>query len=328
MLTPQDIATLKQEILSSLHCSMPGIVESFDPLTQTASVRPALKRGSFLLPVIHNIPVFFPGSRTSGITWPVAAGDECLLIFADFDIDRWFSSGEAGEPDSARQHDLPDAFAFVGFRSRNNVLSSVSEDPSFFGMTDTGKKDIQSAVSDPSASGTSATFIATLSQNAQGVITPTKKTVRTMTAATADAAGTTGLVPAPAKGYQGRFLKGNATWAIPAVAEGGTGQTGTGSTTTIADIATAASGCEITTAQYAYWGKVAMVRLIVKKTAAVSSGTTTLCTLASGKRPKYNASGVWAWNKTVQITTGGNVQVNGAITANSSMTLIATFILA
>jgi hypothetical protein len=40
-----------------------------------------------------------------------------------------------------------------------------------------GKKNTQSAVSDPTASGTSLSFIDSITQNAQGVITPTKKTV-------------------------------------------------------------------------------------------------------------------------------------------------------
>ena len=78
-----------------------------------------------------------------------------------------------------------------------------------------GKKNTQSTVSDPAADGTSATFIATISQNAQGVITPTKKTVRTMGGASASANGSTGLVPAPGSGKQGSFLMGNGTWATP-----------------------------------------------------------------------------------------------------------------
>ena len=78
-----------------------------------------------------------------------------------------------------------------------------------------GKKNTQTAVSDPTADGTSATFIATISQNAQGVITPTKKTVRTMGAASSSAAGSTGLVPAPAKGDQGKYLRGDGTWQTP-----------------------------------------------------------------------------------------------------------------
>ena len=49
-LTPQEILALKQEISSALHCALPGTVESFDASTQTACVRPALKRkGSLLL---------------------------------------------------------------------------------------------------------------------------------------------------------------------------------------------------------------------------------------------------------------------------------------
>lgn len=73
----------------------------------------------------------------------------------------------------------------------------------------------QSAVADPSASGTSKTFIATISQDANGKITATKKTVSTMSAATASAAGSTGLVPAPGAGKQNSFLRGDGTWQTP-----------------------------------------------------------------------------------------------------------------
>lgn len=73
----------------------------------------------------------------------------------------------------------------------------------------------QTAKTDPTASGTSVTFIDTITQNANGEITATKKTVRTMGAATASAAGTTGLVPAPGSGKQGSFLRGDGTWVVP-----------------------------------------------------------------------------------------------------------------
>lgn len=36
-----------------------------------------------------------------------------------------------------------------------------------------------------------------------------------MSAATADAAGSAGLVPAPAAGAQGKFLRGDGTWQTP-----------------------------------------------------------------------------------------------------------------
>lgn len=289
-LTPRDIADLKRELASSMHCALPGKVESFDPETQTVAVQPVLKRGLFSLPVIRDVPVFFPGSKDKAVTWPVSAGDECLLIFADSDIDRWFDSGETEESSSARQHSLPDAFAFVGFRSRPNALQDLPDSVSFFGI-------------DPAP----ATH-----NHDDRYFTETEITTK--------------LSGKSDTGH--KHAAGDITSGTLALGRGGTGQTATGSTTTISDIATAASGCEITTAQYAYWGKVAMVRLVVKKSAAVSSGTTTLCTLASGKRPKYNAAGTCAWNKTAQITTGGNVQVNGAISAGASLTILGTFILA
>ena len=73
----------------------------------------------------------------------------------------------------------------------------------------------QTAKSDPTASGTGVTFIDTFSQNANGEVTATKKTVRTMGAATASAAGSTGLVPAPGSGKQGSYLRGDGTWVVP-----------------------------------------------------------------------------------------------------------------
>lgn len=73
----------------------------------------------------------------------------------------------------------------------------------------------QTAKTDPTASGTSVTFIDTITQNANGEMTATKKTVCTMGAATASAAGSTGLVPAPGSGKQGSFLRGDGTWVVP-----------------------------------------------------------------------------------------------------------------
>ena len=137
IMDPQDIAALKEEIQSSMHCALPGVVDSFDADTQTVSVRPMLKQKK-ALPLLRNVPVFFPGTRENAVTWQISAGDECLLVFADMDIDRWFETGEAEEPVSGRRHDLADAFAFVGFRSGPGALQAVSGDPSFFGMTEAG----------------------------------------------------------------------------------------------------------------------------------------------------------------------------------------------
>ena len=115
---PSGIRALKTEILSSLHCALPGIVEAFDPETVTASVRPGLKKQrngtgeACAMPLLQDVPVFMP------IPFEVNPGDACLLVFADCDIDAWFESGGAEVPRSGRQHSLSDAFAFIGFKPR------------------------------------------------------------------------------------------------------------------------------------------------------------------------------------------------------------------
>ena len=287
-LSPEEREALKQEVFSSLHCALPGTVVSFDPVTQTAEIQPAVKIGSRMFPVLPDVPVFFPGSRESAITWPVSAGDECLVILADVDIDAWFETGDSFVPRSARKHSLSDAFAFVGFRSLPNALPDFPDQPRVF----------------------------------DDAVPPHIHDDRYYTESETD----TKLAGKSDTGH--KHAAGDITSGTLALDRGGTGQTATGATTTISSIATAASGCEITTAQYAYWGKMAMIRLVVKKTAAVSSGTTTLCTMVSGKRPKYNAPAQWGWNNGAIVTTAGNVQVNGAISANASITIMATYILA
>ena len=120
-----DMQALKQEILESLHCALPGTVVSFDSETQTAVIRPAVKHrlasfraersgaegspSSVSLPLLRDVPVFMP------VPFDIHEGDACLVIFADRDIDAWYGTGEPSVPPSGRMHSLSDGFAFVGF---------------------------------------------------------------------------------------------------------------------------------------------------------------------------------------------------------------------
>ena len=123
----EEIKALKQDILSSLHCALPGTVVSFDAEAQMAVIQPALKRRAeqrdVPLPLLHDVPVFMP------ISFEITPGDACLVIFADCDIDAWFETGEAEVPASDRMHSLSDGFAFVGFRPRV-IPSPVEGSPS------------------------------------------------------------------------------------------------------------------------------------------------------------------------------------------------------
>jgi hypothetical protein len=60
------------------------------------------------------------------MTFPIAANDECLLVFASRCIDFWWQSGGVQAAVDARQHDLTDAFCIPGPYSQANPIGNVS----------------------------------------------------------------------------------------------------------------------------------------------------------------------------------------------------------
>ncbi|MDM4084851.1 Gp138 family membrane-puncturing spike protein [Klebsiella oxytoca] len=128
-------AQLAQAIMSAMRVSIPGIIQSFDPDAVTAVVQPAIKgvehdesgaEVSVSLPLLVDVPVVFPRGGGCTLTFPVTAGDECLVIFADRCIDFWWQSGGIQEPVDGRKHDLSDAFCIVGPQSQAKKISGIS----------------------------------------------------------------------------------------------------------------------------------------------------------------------------------------------------------
>ncbi len=69
------------------------------------------------MPIIQDCPLQFQGGGGVTATFPVNAGDECLLIFSARAIDLWFVNGGIQEQVEPRMHNLSDGFALVGVRS-------------------------------------------------------------------------------------------------------------------------------------------------------------------------------------------------------------------
>lgn len=119
--------------LKDLHTCLPGIIASFDPATQTASVQPAIKRifterGAVNLPLCVDVPVAFPGGGDFFLTFPVKPGDECILLFSERAIDNWHVSGGTQPPAEYRMHDLSDGIAIVGLNSQPKKLADLQTD--------------------------------------------------------------------------------------------------------------------------------------------------------------------------------------------------------
>jgi hypothetical protein len=120
---------LKNQVKAEMHCACPGRVESFDSANQTATVSLSVKkvmRGgiTFEYPTVQNCPVMFLTGGSSRITMPITAGDPCLLIFCDREIDTWWSTEVTSAPKHKRKHDFVDCIAIVGIKSQ---LSKVSD---------------------------------------------------------------------------------------------------------------------------------------------------------------------------------------------------------
>ncbi len=133
---------IKDDIMSSLHVAMPGIIVSFDADTQTAVVQTAIRRRvrhqkgvqHEADPLLLDVPVCFLGGGEHALTFPVTKGDECLVFFADHCIDAWFQSGGVQNQLMPRMHSISDGFALVGFRSKPRALRGFREDkPNFVG---------------------------------------------------------------------------------------------------------------------------------------------------------------------------------------------------
>lgn len=112
--------------------ALPGLVETFDPQAMTVTVRPAVKgafesesgaRAAVTMPLLVDVPVVFPGAGGFTLTFPVASGDPCLVVFGSRCIDGWWQSGGVAEAPDGRMHDLSDGFAILGPRPRPGVLT-------------------------------------------------------------------------------------------------------------------------------------------------------------------------------------------------------------
>ncbi|MFA7867635.1 Gp138 family membrane-puncturing spike protein [Escherichia coli] len=120
---------------NQIRVALPGIVQSFDPDAVTAVVQPSIRsvetdndgnRVTKNYPLLVDVPVVFPRGGGCTLTFPVKAGDECLVVFADRCIDFWWQSGGIQEPVDERMHDLSDAFCIVGPQSQAKKIGDIS----------------------------------------------------------------------------------------------------------------------------------------------------------------------------------------------------------
>lgn len=136
---PDQVEVLKEvvrHIMVNLNCVQVGRVEGVDLAKQTVDVQVITKQVKSELPngtriyqewpLLMTVPFLVLSGGAAHITFPIAKGDECLVLFNDRDIDNWHANGGAKSqpPNTYRCHDLSDGFALIGVRSLQNLVQS------------------------------------------------------------------------------------------------------------------------------------------------------------------------------------------------------------
>lgn len=128
---------LRKNIMLSLCAHHIATIQSFDPIKQTATATVNYKKTFFQLdkasglynpvlidyPLLLDCPVIVLGGGATSLSFPIKAGDECLVLFNDRDLDNWFQGSSGGAVATSRFHSFSDGIILVGLRSLANVLT-------------------------------------------------------------------------------------------------------------------------------------------------------------------------------------------------------------
>jgi hypothetical protein len=132
------------QAINELFVAMPGRVVKYNAATQTADIKPLLKRAYIDdqgnedlddLAVLPNVPVMFPRAGGFFLSFPLAVNDNVLLLFMDRSIDSFMSSSGsvALDPVDLREHDISDAIALPGFFTTPRALKDQVATDAVFG---------------------------------------------------------------------------------------------------------------------------------------------------------------------------------------------------
>ena len=138
-----------ESMVSRVWTALPGVIQSVTNNGNTVEVQPAIngrirqRDGTYKpiqMPKLVDVPICWQGGGGATWTFPVSAGDECLVVFSSRCIDNFWLNGfvpPAGQkgadgkpvnvlnnPPEYRMHNLSDGFAIIGVRSKKRAFAS------------------------------------------------------------------------------------------------------------------------------------------------------------------------------------------------------------
>jgi Phage protein Gp138 N-terminal domain len=118
----------------SLRVAVPAVVTAFHSDVQTVEAQPLVREAARIkgvptpksLPLLVDVPVLLPRAGAFTLTFPIVAGDECLVLFSDTCFDAWWANGGQQNQMSQRRHSLSNGFALVGVWNKQRAIPSYS----------------------------------------------------------------------------------------------------------------------------------------------------------------------------------------------------------
>lgn len=124
----------KRQTSASMNCVQIGTIQSFDPATQLASIKLSMLQVVDVMedgtktyaeyPLIQECPVVTLFGGVDFLSMPITAGDNCIVLFNDREIDNWVYFGDGRSATVEKLHDLNNAIALVGIRPLTNSIGN------------------------------------------------------------------------------------------------------------------------------------------------------------------------------------------------------------
>lgn len=132
--------------LGDVYTAGPGIVQSYDPATQTADVLPGIQRAVGTtdggvafedLPIVPNVKVCFPSGGPFKISWPINKGDSVILVHTQYATGQWRQgdNSQTVAPGDLRLHSLGSAFALPMLALDSAAVPNAQASQNAFIMT-------------------------------------------------------------------------------------------------------------------------------------------------------------------------------------------------
>lgn len=120
-------------LMSTTYTAMPATVVKYDFANQMVDVKPdigVVKEDGGLIerPTIAGIPICFPCSTTSAITFPLPVGSKVLVVWSMRGTDNWKQNGSSIPPDY-RMNDIRDGFAIPAPYPMNQAKTKYGQSP-------------------------------------------------------------------------------------------------------------------------------------------------------------------------------------------------------